>query len=48
LYDALVRGLSFKVSNGNVLTLTPPLTITLPEMEKALAILEQCFKTISA
>ena len=28
LYRCLARGLSFKVSSGNVLTLTPPLTIT--------------------
>lgn len=40
LYGCLERGLSFKVSMGNVLTLAPPLTISDAEMEQALAILE--------
>jgi 4-aminobutyrate aminotransferase len=40
LYGALDRGLSFKTTMGNVLTLTPPLTITAAEMERALGILE--------
>jgi len=42
MYAALERGLSFKVSSGNVITLTPPLTITLAEMDQALEILEEC------
>ena len=41
LYHALSRGLSFKISLGNVLTLTPPLIITAAEMDAALAILEE-------
>ncbi|MGI4858721.1 MAG: aminotransferase class III-fold pyridoxal phosphate-dependent enzyme, partial [Janthinobacterium lividum] len=40
LYRALDRGLSFKVTMGNVLTLTPPLTVTPPQMLRALDILE--------
>ena len=36
LYAALDRGLSFKTSMGNVLTLTPPLTISGAEMDDAL------------
>ena len=40
LYRALDAGLSFKTTMGNVLTLTPPLTITQAEMMGALAILE--------
>jgi 4-aminobutyrate aminotransferase len=40
LYRALDAGLSFKTTMGNVLTLTPPLTITQPEMMQALAILD--------
>ena len=40
LYRALDSGLSFKTTMGNVLTLTPPLTITQAEMMRALAILE--------
>ena len=38
MYDCLARGLSFKVSDGNVLTLSPPLTITKDELDRALAI----------
>ncbi|MDD3313845.1 aspartate aminotransferase family protein [Pseudodesulfovibrio sp.] len=40
LYRCLSRGLSFKISGGNFLTLTPPLTITDEEMVRALDILE--------
>jgi 4-aminobutyrate aminotransferase len=40
LYRALDRGLSFKTTMGNVLTLTPPLTISESEMLQALQILE--------
>jgi 4-aminobutyrate aminotransferase len=42
MYRALEKGLSFKVSMGNILTLTPPLTITRPEMDHALDIIEEC------
>ena len=42
LYRALGRGLSFKISLGNVLTLTPPLIVTEREMDGALDILEDC------
>jgi len=38
MYAALDRGLSFKTTMGNVLTLTPPLTITEPQMLAALDI----------
>jgi 4-aminobutyrate aminotransferase len=40
LYDCLEHGLSFKVSDGNVLTLTPPLVITRAEMDQALLTLD--------
>ncbi|MCB9477142.1 MAG: aspartate aminotransferase family protein [Deltaproteobacteria bacterium] len=39
LYECLSRGLSFKVSGGNVLTLAPPLTLTGEELERSLGIL---------
>lgn len=46
LYRALSRGLSFKISLGNVLTLTPPLVITADEMDQALAIFESCIAEV--
>jgi 4-aminobutyrate aminotransferase len=41
LYNALDRGLSFKTTMGNILTLTPPLVTTEAEMMNALAILDE-------
>ena len=41
MYSALSKGLSFKITMGNILTLTPPLTITRTEMAQALDILKQ-------
>jgi 4-aminobutyrate aminotransferase len=46
MYAALSRGLSFKTSMGNILTLTPPLIITREEMDRALAILEECISEV--
>jgi 4-aminobutyrate aminotransferase len=40
MYSSLRRGLNFKITMGNVLTLTPALTISAAEMEQALGILE--------
>jgi 4-aminobutyrate aminotransferase len=40
MYAALSRGLSFKTTMGNILTLTPALTITREEMDRALGIIE--------
>lgn len=40
LYRCLSQGLSFKISMGVILTLTPALTITQSEMDEALHILE--------
>jgi 4-aminobutyrate aminotransferase len=40
MYDCLKNGLSFKVSQGNVLQLSPPLTITREQLTEALRILE--------
>ena len=42
LYSALSRGLSFKTTMGNVLTLTPPLITTIAQMDAALDILDEC------
>lgn len=43
MYEFLRNGLSFKVSQGNVLTLAPPLTINKNELENAFGILENAF-----
>ncbi|GAL17700.1 4-aminobutyrate aminotransferase [Vibrio maritimus] len=40
LYQCLNQGLSFKVSQGNVIQLSPPLIITREELTKALDIFE--------
>ena len=42
LYAALSRGLSFKTTMGNVLTLTPPLITTHAQMDAAIDILDEC------
>lgn len=39
-YACLGQGLSFKVSQGNVLTLSPPLVISKADLDRALDILE--------
>ncbi len=46
LYECLSRGLSFKVSAGNVLTLTPPLIISDDELDLALAILHDVLSLV--
>jgi 4-aminobutyrate aminotransferase len=47
LYRALDKGLSFKTTMGNVLTLTPPLIVTEAEMNAALDILDQCLTELA-
>jgi len=42
LYRALDGGLNFKLTMGSIITLTPALTITREEMDRALAILDDC------
>lgn len=44
MYAALERGLSFKLTMGNILTLCPPLTVTSEEMDRAFDILEECIE----
>jgi 4-aminobutyrate aminotransferase len=48
MYSALARGLSFKLSMGNILTLTPPLTIAKTEMDAALDIRESCLEEVNS
>jgi 4-aminobutyrate aminotransferase len=43
MYRALEKGLSFKTTFGNVLTLTPPLTVTQAQMDRAIDIIDECF-----
>jgi len=42
MYAALSKGLSFKLTMGNIIALTPALTITRREMDQALDIIEEC------
>ena len=46
MYAALSKGLSFKLTMGNIITLTPALTIKKEEMDKALDILEECLTEV--
>lgn len=48
MYLCLERGLSFKTTMGSTLTLTPPLTITRAEMDRALAILDDAIGLAAA
>jgi len=48
LYRALDRGLSFKLSMGNVLTLTPPLVIDEADLMRAFDILDACIGEAAA
>jgi 4-aminobutyrate aminotransferase len=47
MYSCLKKGLSFKVSAGNVLQLSPALTITREELQNALNILEESINELS-
>lgn len=47
MYEALSRGLSFKLTMGNILTLTPALTITQEEMGEAIGILDECLHQVA-
>jgi 4-aminobutyrate aminotransferase len=48
MYRCLDQGLSFKTTFGNVLTLTPPLTVTEAEMARALDIIDECIAGVAA
>ena len=47
MYGCLSRGLSFKLTMGNIVTLAPPLIVTEAEMHAALDILEECIASES-
>ncbi|MCA3882078.1 aspartate aminotransferase family protein [Vibrio vulnificus] len=46
LYQCLNNGVSFKVSQGNVIQLSPPLIITLEQLTEALAIFEEAIANV--
>jgi 4-aminobutyrate aminotransferase len=48
MYDCLRRGLNFKVTMGNILTLTPPLTVSEDELLLAFSILEESIAKTAA
>jgi 4-aminobutyrate aminotransferase len=48
MYAALTKGLNFKITMGNILTLTPPLTINEAEMNAALDILQESLHEVFA
>lgn len=47
MYHCLTLGMSFKVSQGHVLQLSPPLTISREELQKALDILDKAFSLLN-
>ena len=48
MYGCLTRGLSFKLTMGNIVTLVPPLTITEVEMDSAIDILLEVIAEVEA
>ena len=46
LYQSLNNGVSFKVSQGNVIQLSPPLIITRDQLTEALAIFEEAIAKV--
>jgi 4-aminobutyrate aminotransferase len=48
MYECLARGLSFKVGQGNVLTLSPPLVIAPEDLDAALGILDAALGAVEA
>lgn len=46
MYAALSKGLSFKLTMGNIITLTPALIITHDEMDTALDIIDNCITAV--
>jgi len=48
MYHALSKGLSFKLTMGNILTLTPSLAVTRQQMDEAIDILDACFEELGA
>ena len=47
MYSSLTNGLNFKVTMGNILTLTPPLTISDEEFDRAFEILDRSLAALN-
>lgn len=47
MYECLKNGLSFKVSQGNVLQLSPPLIISRPQLNEVFGILDRAIDSVS-
>lgn len=48
MYSALDKGLSFKLTMGNILTLTPPLVISKEEIDRAIDIIDECIGEVES
>ncbi|HTQ01347.1 MAG TPA: aspartate aminotransferase family protein [Casimicrobiaceae bacterium] len=48
MYGCLARGLAFKIGQGNVITLSPPLVIAEADLERAFAILEEAIAEVES
>ena len=48
MYSALQRGLNFKITMGNILTLTPPLTVSQAELDQAFDVLDRCIGEVES
>jgi 4-aminobutyrate aminotransferase len=46
MYECLARGLSFKVGQGNVLTLSPPLVIAEADLDRAFGIIDAALAAV--
>jgi 4-aminobutyrate aminotransferase len=48
MYECLARGLSFKIGQGNVLALSPPLVIAERDLDAAFGILDDALAAVAA
>ena len=48
MYHCLARGLSFKIGQGNVLTLSPPLVISVDDLDRAFEINEAALAAVES
>lgn len=46
MYKSLAKGLSYKITMGNIITLNPPLTISKGEMDRALQIIDESLSSV--